>query len=88
MNAMTTRTTATRSVPVPPSGAWPDTGTRTSRAGFAAARTTFEPILRASQAGGLCALMDELRRLGALGPKRASELGKLPRRAGATLAAQ
>lgn len=51
---------------VPPSRARPVESAGTPR--VASARPTYEPILRASQAGGLCALMDELRRLGALGP--------------------
>lgn len=67
---MTIRTITARSVPSPGRPIVNVQGLDGWGDGLAAARPTYEPILRASQAGGLCAPMDELRRLGALGPQR------------------
>jgi hypothetical protein len=52
-------------------------GQRRGPTGMTASRGVYDPILRASQAGGLCALMDELRRLGALGPGHRGGVGEV-----------
>ena len=65
MNTTTIRTKAARPVP---SAERSRARERTASNQLTGARSTYEPILRSSQAGGLCALMDELRRLGTLRP--------------------
>ena len=45
--------------------------------GITGSRGVFEPILRASQARRLCALMDECRRLGSQGPDRRARVGEV-----------
>lgn len=91
MNTTTVRPSGLRPTPIQPPDAWPIASTLASCgevASLSGARPTFAPILRTGQAEGVCALMHELRRLGALRPTQRDELGKLPRRAGAAPAAQ
>lgn len=63
---MTAPTITARPVPSPERSIASEQSLGGCGGGLATARPTYEPILRASQARGLCALMDELRGLGAL----------------------